>query len=133
MKSGREKLIGIVCAYSVALVCGLGGYASQVDAQTAESRAAGRSGIGGASTLPGVDAANADAANQKLQKRVAAALHANPYLDDEHINVSVERGIVVLGGRVFDDWDLRTALRTARKATGHSSVVDSLSIEQGGR
>jgi osmotically-inducible protein OsmY len=128
---GRTPLIGIVC--SVALVCGLGGYASQVDAQMAESPAAGRSSTGGASALPGVDAANADAANQKLQKRVAAALHANPYLDDEHISVSVERGVVVLRGRVYDDWDLRTALRTARRATGHRPVVDSLSIEQGGR
>lgn len=127
------QLVGIVCAYSVALFCGLGGYASQVDAQIAQSLAAGRSSTGGASTLPGVDSANADAANRKLQKRVAAALHANPYLDDEHINVSVERGVVVLRGRVFDDWDLRTALRTARRATGHSLVVDSLSIEQGGR
>jgi osmotically-inducible protein OsmY len=128
MKTLRKKLIGIACAYSVALACGLGGYASQVAAQTAESRAAGRSSIGGASTLRG-----ADAANQKLQKQVAAALHADPYLDDEHINVSVERGVVILSGLVFDDWDLRTALRTAREAAGHDPVVDSISIEQGGR
>jgi osmotically-inducible protein OsmY len=124
----RTQLIGIVCAYSIGLVCGLGTYASQVDAQTVESPAASRSSIGSASTLPGTDAAN-----RKLQKKVAAALHANPYLDDEHINVSAERGIVVLRGRVFDDWDLRTALRTARKATGRTPVIDSLSIEQGGR
>jgi osmotically-inducible protein OsmY len=42
-------------------------------------------------------------------------------------------GVVVLRGRVFDERDLRTALRTARKATGHNPVIDSLSIEQGGR
>jgi osmotically-inducible protein OsmY len=114
MKSGHRKLIGIVCAYSVALVCGLGGYASQVHAQTAGSL-------------------GADAPDRKLQKQVAAALHANPYLDDEHINTSVEKGVVVLGGLVFDDWDVRTALRTARKVTGRDPVIDSLSIEQGGR
>jgi len=128
MKNGRMKLIGFIGVYAIALVCGLGGYASQVDAQTAESHAAGRSSIGGASTLRG-----ADAENQKLQKQVAAALHADPYLDDKHINVSVERGIVVLSGLVFDDWDLRTALRTARKASGHDPVIDGISIEQGGR
>ena len=128
MNSGRKKLIGFIGVYAIALVCGLGGYASQVDAQTAESHAAGRSSIGGASTLRG-----ADAENQKLQKQVAAALHADPYLDDEHINVSVERGVVILSGLVFDDWDLRTALRTAREAAGHDPVVDSISIEQGGR
>jgi osmotically-inducible protein OsmY len=129
MKSGCKKLIGIVCAYSVALVCGLGGYASQVDAQTAESPAvAGRSSSVGASIVRG-----ADAADRKLQTQVAAALHANRYLDDEHINISVEGGVVVLRGLVFDDWDVRKALSTARKATGDSPVVDGLSIEQGGR
>jgi osmotically-inducible protein OsmY len=128
MKNGHRNLIGIVCTYSVALVCGLGGYAPQAGAQTAEPSAVGRSNGAGASAVYGTDAAN-----RKLQKHVAAALHANPYLDDEHINVSVERGVVVLSGRVFDDWDMRKALRTARKASGDSPVVDSLSIEQGGR
>jgi osmotically-inducible protein OsmY len=96
MKISRKKLIGVVCAYSVALVCGLGGYASQVDAQTAESRAAGRSSIGGE-------------------------------------NISAERGVIVLSGLVFDDWDLRAALHTARDAAGHRPVIDKLSIEEGGR
>jgi osmotically-inducible protein OsmY len=133
MKTTRKKLVGMVWAYSVALVCGLGGYASQVDAQTAESSmastlSAARSSGGGASTVRG-----ADTADRRLQNQVAAALHANPYLDDEHINISVEGGVVVLRGLVFDDWDVRKALRTARKATGDSPVVDSLSIEQGGR
>jgi len=128
MKSGRKKLIGFIGAYAIALVCGLGGYASRADAQAAESRAAGRSNVGGSSTLPA-----ADAANQKLRKQVAAALHADPYLDDEHINISAERGVVVLSGLVFDDWDLRAALRTAREAAGHRPVIDRLSIEEGGR
>jgi len=128
MKNGHRNLIGIVCAYSVALVCGLGGYAPQAGAQTAQSLAAGRSNGAGVSTVHGTDGAD-----RKLQKQVAAALHANPYLDDEHINVSVEGGVVVLSGRVFDDWDMRKALRTARRASGASPVVDSLSIEQGGR
>jgi osmotically-inducible protein OsmY len=119
MKSGSKKLFGFSCAYAIALVCGLGGYVSRVDAQTVESRAAGRSSIG--------------AANRKLQKQVAAALHADPYLDDEHINTSVERGVVVLSGLVFDDWDLRAALRTAREAADHRPVIDRLSIEEGGR
>lgn len=128
MKSGHKKLIGLICANAVALVCGLGGYAARADAQTAESRSAGRSSIGGPSTVRA-----ADASNQKLQKQVASALHADPYLDDEHINISAERGVVVLSGLVFDDWDLRAALRTAREAAGHRPVIDRLSIEEGGR
>jgi osmotically-inducible protein OsmY len=128
MTSRRKKLSGFICGYAIALVCGLGGYASRVDAQAAESRGAGRSSIGGLSTLRA-----ADAANQKLQKQVAAALHADPYLDDGHINTSVEGGVVVLSGLVFDDWDLRAALRTAREAADHRPVIDRLSIEEGGR
>jgi osmotically-inducible protein OsmY len=87
--NNRAQLMGIVCAYSIALACALGGYAAQADAQTSE--------------------------DWKLQKQVAAALHANPYLDDEHIDVSAEKGVVVLRGRVFDDWKLRKALSTARR------------------
>jgi osmotically-inducible protein OsmY len=128
MKSGRRKLIGFIGVHAIALVCGLGGYASLADAQTAESRVGGRSSVGGSATLRA-----ADAASQKLQKQVAAALQADPYLDDEHINISAERGIVVLSGLVFDDWDLRAALRTAREAAGHRPVIDRLSIEEGGR
>jgi len=118
MKSGRKNPTWIMCAYAVTLACGLGGYVSRVDAQTAESAAASQDMV---------------AADQQLQTRVAAALHAEPYLDDRHINTSVQSGVVVLSGLVYSGWDLRTALHTARKAAGHSRVIDSLTIEEGGR
>jgi len=128
MTIGRKTLTGNICAYAVALVCGLGGYALRVDAQSVDSRMTSRS-ISGVAPISQA----ADAVSEKLRKQVAAALHADPYLDDEHINIAVDRGVVVLSGLVYSDWDLRTALRTARKAAGHSRVIDSLSIEQGGR
>jgi osmotically-inducible protein OsmY len=56
-------------------------------------------------------------------------LRADRYLDDEHIDVSVENGVVTLRGLVFDDWDLRSAMRIARKAAGGRLVIDNLSIE----
>ncbi len=62
-----------------------------------------------------------------------AALHADPYFYDEHVTVSVENGVVVLRGFVFSGWDLRQALSIARKAAGGKTVVDDLSIKQGGR
>jgi osmotically-inducible protein OsmY len=71
--------------------------------------------------------------NAELQQRVSAALHAQPYLDDRHIDVSVRGGEVVLSGIVFGPWDLQDALRTARKAAGGRLVIDGLSIEEGGR
>jgi osmotically-inducible protein OsmY len=124
MKSGCKQFNGIICAYAATLACGLAGYVSRVDAQIAEPAAAGRSST--SATSASQDAA---AANQQLQKRVAAALHAQPYLDDRHINISVQSGVVVLSGLVYSGWDLRNALRTARKAAGHSRVIDSPTIE----
>jgi osmotically-inducible protein OsmY len=79
-------------------------------------------------------AANAaSAADEQLQERVAAALHADRFFFDRHIVVSVQDGVVVLRGLVFSDWDLRDALRIARKAAGENLVVNSLTLIQGGR
>ena len=72
------------------------------------------------------------AANEALRQRVKAALHASPYFYDQHVTVSIEDGNVVLGGFVFSDWDLRDALRIAREAAGDRSVIDNLSIKEGG-
>lgn len=103
------------------LVLGLGGIATLADAQNA------------AAPVPTATAQAADSKNDELRKRVTAALHADPYFYDEHVSVSIEKGVVVLHGFVFSDWDLRDALRLARQAAGDMEVVDDLSIEEGGR
>jgi osmotically-inducible protein OsmY len=71
--------------------------------------------------------------DEELEKRVRAALHADPYFYDEHVTVSVEQGAVVLRGFVFSDWDQRQAIRIAGKVAGDRRVIDNLSIKQGGR
>ena len=123
-----KRLNWMIAACVVPVVYGLGGFVSPIDAQTVASRTATRSTVSEASTPEGADLQNAE-----LQQRVSAALHAQPYLDDRHIDVSVRGGAVVLSGIVFSDWDLQDALRTARKAAGARPVIDSLSIEEGGR
>jgi osmotically-inducible protein OsmY len=128
MKVGHKKKIGATCACIVPLVCGLGGFTPRAIAQTVASGVTTRSTAGGPSASEGAAARDA-----KLRQRVAAALHAQPYFDDQHIHVSIRGGVVVLSGIVFSDWDLQDALRTARKAAGGRRVVDSLSIEEGGR
>jgi hypothetical protein len=70
---------------------------------------------------------------EAIRQRVANALHADPYLYDRHVTVSVEEGRIVLRGFVFGDWDLRNALRIARQSAGGLTVVDNLSIKEGGR
>jgi osmotically-inducible protein OsmY len=123
----RPKRLNWMMAACIALVI-YAGFVSRIDAQTAASRVATRSTVSEASTPQGADLQNAE-----LQQRVSAALHAQPYLDDRHIDVSVRGGEVVLSGIVFGPWDLQDALRTARKAAGGRLVIDGLSIEEGGR
>jgi osmotically-inducible protein OsmY len=79
------------------------------------------------------DAGSKTEADEELRKRVQGALHVDPYFYDAHVNVSVENGDVVLRGFVFSEWDLRNAIRIARKAAQDRQVVDDLSIKEGGR
>jgi osmotically-inducible protein OsmY len=71
-------------------------------------------------------------ANEQMKERVQAALRSDPYFEDAHVDVSIENQDVVLRGLVFSDWDLRDALRIARKAAGNSRVIDDLYIVSGG-
>jgi osmotically-inducible protein OsmY len=118
ISKSRKWIMG---AYLGPLVLGLGGIATRVEAQST------------AVPAPTATAQAADSKNDELRQRVTAALHADPYFYDEHVSVSVEKGVVVLRGFVFSDWDLRDALRLARQAAGDMEVVDNLSIEEGGR
>jgi osmotically-inducible protein OsmY len=69
----------------------------------------------------------------QLAQTVQAALHADPYVYDAHVTVSVKNGSVVLTGFVTSDWDLRNAIRIATKAAGNIRVIDNLSIKEGGQ
>jgi osmotically-inducible protein OsmY len=128
MNIGRKKPSAALCARIVPVVFGLAGFASHANAQAVASPVNTHSTISETSNPQGADPQSA-----KLQRRVAAALHAQPYFVDRHIDVSVHGRDVVLSGMVFSDWDLQDALRTARKVAGGRPVVDSLSIEEGGR
>jgi osmotically-inducible protein OsmY len=68
-----------------------------------------------------------------LRDSVQFALHADPYFNDRHIEVSVNHGVVHLRGLVFSDWDLRDAMRIAGKAAGDRRVVNDLTLVEGGR
>jgi osmotically-inducible protein OsmY len=104
----------------------VGAFASSVEAQTTLSNTVSRSSTIAAPTSPDADS------NETMASQIRAALRADRYLDDGHIHVSIENGVVTLRGLVFDEWDLRSAMRIARKAAGDRLVIDSLSIEQGG-
>jgi osmotically-inducible protein OsmY len=73
------------------------------------------------------------ATNEARRLRVETALQLDPYFYDAHVSVLLVKGVVVLQGFVFSDWDLIDAIRIANKAAGDGRVVNALSIEVGGR
>jgi BON domain len=72
-------------------------------------------------------------ADQQLQEEVTNALESDRYFYAAHVFVSVKDGVVVLHGFVFNDWDLRDAIRIAKRIAAGKRVVDDLAIEVGGR
>ena len=126
MKISRKTRNWVIGACIVPLAFGVDAFASLVDAQTAISDTVSRSSTIATTTSPDADS------NAALARQIHAALRANPYLYDEHIDVSVQNGVVMLRGLVFSDWDLLTAMRIARNAAGDRLVIDNLSIELGG-
>ena len=124
----RSKLVLINFAFLGSTAFGTTGFAERADAQNVDTPAMNQS----ASLTPPSTQSAASIADEKLVQRVKDALHSDPYFYDEHIAVSVEKGVVVLRGFVGSEWDLRDAIRIAGKAAGDRRVVDNLSIKLGG-
>jgi osmotically-inducible protein OsmY len=62
--------------------------------------------------------------------RVRSAMSSNPTFDGKHVDVSMEKGKVVLSGFVQSSQALQEATRIATKAAGDTKVVNHLTITQ---
>jgi osmotically-inducible protein OsmY len=82
---------------------------------------------------PNMSAAAYTESDAHLAEKVQSALQSDPYINDTHIVVAVERGTVYLRGFVMGAWDLQDAIRIARRVAGGRRVIDELSIQVGGR
>jgi len=71
------------------------------------------------------------AADEKTRRQVEQALHSDRFFYDEHVTVTIKNGVVTLQGIVFDDWDVRTAMRIARKTPGVKRVVTDFYVPDG--
>jgi osmotically-inducible protein OsmY len=71
-------------------------------------------------------------ADEKMKTKVEEALHSDPFFYDEHVTVTIENGVATLRGIVFDDWDMRQAMRICRKIAGVKRVIDDLEMETAG-
>jgi osmotically-inducible protein OsmY len=72
------------------------------------------------------------AADDRMKAQVQESLHSDPFFYDEHVTVTVENGVATLRGMVFDDWDMRQAMRISRRIAGVKRVINDLEIESGG-
>jgi osmotically-inducible protein OsmY len=70
-------------------------------------------------------------ADEVLTKNVQVALHSSAFFNDEHVTVTIKNGVVTLEGIVYDDWDVRTAIRIARKIAGVRRVVTDFYVPDG--
>lgn len=67
-------------------------------------------------------------ADEKMREQVETALHSDPFFYDEHVTVTIKNGVITLRGIAFDEWDLRNAVRIARRVAGVKRVVNYLEI-----
>jgi osmotically-inducible protein OsmY len=72
-------------------------------------------------------------ADATLGAAVEAALEADPQLFARHIDVSVDRGKVFLGGYVWSSEDFYRAPLIARSVPGVTKVVSNMELLRGGR
>jgi osmotically-inducible protein OsmY len=72
------------------------------------------------------------AADAASASRVEAALDADPKIYARHIDVSVIRGVVHLGGFVWSDDDYLFARNDAAAVPGVTTVVNQMELMRGG-
>jgi osmotically-inducible protein OsmY len=68
------------------------------------------------------------AADAELNKQVETAMRSDRYFYDDHVTATTRNGVVVLRGMVFDEWDVRTAIRISKRIAGVKRVINQLEI-----
>jgi osmotically-inducible protein OsmY len=66
--------------------------------------------------------------DEEVTQRVAAALHADPYILDDHVTITTKDGVVTLHGLALDNWDVIQMKRLIWKMPGVRQVVDKLDV-----
>jgi osmotically-inducible protein OsmY len=72
------------------------------------------------------------ASDAEIASRVEAALLADPEIYARHIDVGVNRGVVHLGGYVWEDHDFQIARNDAASVAGVTTVEMQMELMRGG-
>lgn len=62
---------------------------------------------------------------------MAAPAAAQNAAEPSMVTVTIKNGVVTLQGIVFDDWDVRTGVRIAKKIPGVKRVVTDFYVPDG--
>jgi len=68
------------------------------------------------------------AADAELNKQVETAMRSDRFFYDDHVTATTRDGVVVLRGLVYDDWDVRAAIRISKRVAGVKRVINQLEI-----
>ena len=72
------------------------------------------------------------AADSKIADEVEATLAADPNIYARHIDVAVDRGVVQLGGYVWEPEDFQLARRDAASVPGVTAVITQMELKRAG-
>ena len=71
-------------------------------------------------------------ADSKIADQVEATLSADANIYARHIDIEVDRGVVYLGGYVWEPEDFQTARRDAASVPGVKAVVTQMELKRAG-
>lgn len=107
-----------------AILVGWCGLVIHADAQQASAPPASGARV---AMAPAADSSS----DQQVKQRVEAALLAAKYSLETHVDVSVEKGAVVLSGFVLSEWDRRHAIEITRQEAGGRKIIDEIHLKEG--
>lgn len=93
------------------------------------SAAAAVSLLAGAVACATVKTPEQEAQDRATVAAVQSALRADSHIYSDHITVRAEKGVVYLGGYVWNDYDMYQAQQDAQSAEGVTRVVNDMELE----
>ncbi len=69
------------------------------------------------------------AADDKIKEEIRKIYEAEKFTYLSHVDITVYKGTVVLGGLVFQPHDRRIAIEDAKKVEGVKSISDQMEVE----